>query len=356
MLFYSVNLVIFFIYSLFTNTYYKNHRAYFWLIFIHLTLLLGLRSSEVGTDTLQYVDFYLVQNSGFNGNGAMVYSAISSGIFNLTGGIFNLTGGNYNLFLLVLSLATILFMLKAIEIFNNNEDLMFFSVYIYLTFYFYFESFNIQRQMLAVSIVMFAMALLSRKKYIWSILLFVLAIGIHSTAIFAIIGFVIWFMKKNKITLGLILGISVLSNLFLNNLLNNFSQLFDHYQMYSDATLSSGGGSLLLGIFLLVVVIVTMFWTDMSDKVEGFVMFMTAIGAVLYIIGSKSQLIIRMADYFAIYSIVFIPQAIFKLSNRFHKKYLAITLISLVMVVGIAIFYYKLSNNLGEIIPYEVGF
>ncbi|USQ69067.1 EpsG family protein [Companilactobacillus allii] len=302
----------------------------------------------VGTDTLQYVDFYLVQNSGFNGNGAMVYSAISNAIFNLT-------GGNYHVFLFVLSLATIFFVLKSIELLNNNENFMFLSIYIYLTFYFYFESFNIQRQMLAVAMTMFAMALLSRKKYIWSIIIFVLSIGIHSTAIFAIIGFVIWFMKKNKITFCLILGVSLLSNLFLNNLLNNFSQLFNHYQMYSDTVLSSGGGSLMLGIFLLLIVIIAMFLTDMSDdKVGGFVTFMTMIGAVLYIVGSKSQLIIRMADYFAVYSVVFIPQVLARLSRKFHRRYLYMVLVGLVLGVGLAIFYYKLGNNLGEVIPYGV--
>ncbi|WP_125764326.1 EpsG family protein [Companilactobacillus hulinensis] len=350
MIFYSVNLAIFIVYSLFTNTYYKDHRAYFWLIFIHLTLLLGLRSSTVGTDTPQYVDFYLEQNSGFNGNGTLVYSAVS----NL---VNHLTNGDYHSFLFVLSIATVFFILKSIEIFNNNEDLMFLSIYIYLTFYFYFESFNIQRQMLAVSMVMFAMALLTRKQYVWSIVVFILAIGVHSTAIFAIVGFLIWFIRKDKVTFGIIVTIATLSNLFLSSLLNNFSQWFDHYQMYTDAVLISGGGTLLLGIFLLVIAVAAILWTDMhDDKVASFVMFMTTIGAVLYIVGSKSQLIIRMADYFAIYSIVFIPQAILKLSKKVvHQKYLYFTLIAAVMCVGLAIFYYKLSNNLGEIIPYTLN-
>ncbi|WP_334329714.1 EpsG family protein [Companilactobacillus sp. HBUAS59699] len=350
MIFYSINLVIFIIYSLFTNTYYQDRRAYFWLILTHLTLLLGLRSSIVGTDTPQYVSFYLAQNSGFNGNGTLVYSALSSVVDHLT-------NGNYHVFLFILSLATVFCILKSVELFSGDEDLMFLSIYVYLTFYFYFESFNIQRQMLAVSMVMLAMALLSRHHLLGSVIMFVLAIGIHSTAIFAIVGYIVWFIKKSKFTFGVMAVLAALSNLFLANLLNNFSQLFDHYQMYTDAVLVSGGGTLLLGIFLLALVLIAIFITDiLDDQAAGFTVFMTAIGAILYIVGMKSQLIIRMADYFAIYSIISIPQMVLAISRRFkNRKLVDLTLVTVVVVVGLAIFYYKLINNLGDIIPYSLN-
>ncbi|WP_056979798.1 EpsG family protein [Companilactobacillus nodensis] len=350
MIFYSINLAIFLIYSLFTNSYYKDRRAYFWLILIHLTLLLGLRSSIVGTDTPQYVSFYLAQNSNFNGNGTLVYSAVS-GLIN------HLTNGNYHVFLFVLSLATVFCILKAVELFSGDENLMFLSIYIYITFYFYFESFNIQRQMLAISMVMLAMALLYRHHFVGSIVLFTMAVGIHSTAIFAIVGFLIWYIKKSKLTFSLMIIVAALSNLFLNSLLSNFSQLFDHYQMYTDAVLISGGGTLLLGIFLLVMVCSAIFLTDiLHDKSAAFTIFMTAIGAVLYIVGSKSQLIIRMADYFAIYSIIAVPQAVIAMGRRFRNQRLVdLVLTTIVIFVGLAIFYYKLMNNLGEIIPYSLN-
>lgn len=349
MIFYSINLAIFIIYSLFTNTYYKNHKVYFWLVLVHLTLLLGLRSSVVGTDTSQYVGFYLEQNTGFNGNGTLVYSSLS----NFINWISN---GNYHVFLFVLSLATVFFILKSIEILDNDPDLMFWSVFIYLTFYFYFESFNIQRQMLAISMTMFSIALLSKKCYFESGLMIVLAIGIHSTAIFALIGFLIWMVRKNKITFVAVVLLAALSNLFLNKLLNNFSQIFDHYQMYTDAVLESGGGTLLLGAFLLLLVVITVIFIDISDeKIMSFALFMTTIGAILFIFGSKSQLIIRMANYFAIYAIIFIPQAIIKLTARFDQRIVKTVLEVVVIIVGLVIFYYKLSHNLGDIIPYSLN-
>lgn len=350
MIFYSVNLAIFIIYSLFTNSYYKDRRAYFWLVLTHLTLLLGLRSSVVGTDTPQYVSFYLGQNAGFNGNGTIVYSALSSVVDHLT-------NGNYHVFLFILSLATVFCILKSIEIFGGNEDIMFLGVYVYLTFYFYFESFNIQRQMLAVSMVMLAMALLSSRNFLGSIVLFVLAVGIHSTAIFAVIGYLIWFVKKSKLTFVIVAMVAAMSNFFLANLLTHFSQIFDHYQMYTDATLVSGGGTLILGIFLLAFVCLAIFITDiLADKVAGFTIFMTVIGAVLYIVGMKSQLIIRMADYFAIYSVVAIPQTVLAISRRFrNSKLVDLTLVVIVIFAGLAIFYYKLANNLGNVIPYSIN-
>ncbi|WP_125566028.1 EpsG family protein [Companilactobacillus insicii] len=350
MIFYSINLAFFLIYSLFTNSYYKDRQAYFWLILIHLTLLLGLRSSIVGTDTPQYVSFYLAQNSGFNGNGTIVYSTVS----NL---INHLTNGNYHVFLFILSLVTVFCILKSVEIFSGDENLMFLSIYVYITFYFYFESFNIQRQMLAVSMVMLSMALLSRHRFVWSILMFTLAVGVHSTAIFAIVGFLIWFVKKSKLTFGIAIIIAALSNFFLASLLNNFSQIFDHYQMYTDAVLVSGGGTLILGIFLLAIACAAIFLTDiLHDKVAGFTIFMTSIGAVLYIVGMRSQLIIRMADYFAIYSIVAVPQTVMAISRQFRgHKMVNLVLTTIVIFAGLTIFYYKLFNNLGEIIPYSIN-
>lgn len=355
MLIYFANIIFFIGYSfLFSLVGTKYEKQYALITIIHLSLFMGLRSYEVGTDTAQYVGFYLSGNTTFNSNGALFYRILSKTI-----SFFS--GENYHVFLLVLSLLTVFFFVKGILGFHLSQGKLFESLFIYISFYFFFDSFNIQRQMLAVAMTFFAAALLNNKKYIWSLIILLLATGIHSTALIMLLIFPIFFMKKTKFRLSLLIGMIVIINFSLLKLLNVFSYFFGHYDMYTSVLagnlLDSNGGTVLIGLFILFYILLGVIFTDMlTDRTAGFVTTMMLIGGVLSIVGMKSQLVIRIAEYFSVYMIVGVPWIIEKVSQRFEeRKIVNWGLIAIVILAGGMVCFYKLSNNLGGIVPYTMN-
>lgn len=353
MIFYFFQLAIFFCYSLFFYFVRPNFlRTYYVFITIQLSLVMGLRDYWIGTDTRQYVGIFLSQDTSFNGNGVAAYNFLSKTIWNLT-------NGNYHVFLLALSFLTVLFFILSLQKLKSDFFESFIAVFIYISFYFYFDSFNIQRQMLAVSIAMFATCFFIEKKYLKALVFFLLAVGIHSTALIALLNFALIKIKKNK--KSLIISTIALSVMLANvdKILQLFAEIFSHYNMYistvESGSLAAGGGALILGLFFILIAGTAFFMTDVfGSEIYSFTFFATVLGSLFYIIGMNSQMLIRIADYFLIFAPVFIPRAIKKVSNKFLQKNIVNCFCcAIVLIAGLTIMFYKLFNNFGDIIPYS---
>lgn len=354
--FYFLQLLIFLIYSFafYFVTAKKQIRYYLIVVFLHLSLVMGLRSYLVGTDTIAYTSYYLNQNTSFNSNGVVIYNLLSKFIYHTT-------NGDYKVFILVLSSLSILFFILSLSKLEHNFGSIFLSVYIFITYYFYFDSFNMQRQMLAVSLAMYSVCLFIEKKNWKSFIFLLLAIGIHSTALLALINFLLVKIKKNGKSLLMMMGLSMVLLVYYDKIIQIFSRFFSHYDMYENSmnneALSAGGGVFILGaFFILIALICFMLVKTNENNLFSFTLFSTVIGSLFYLVGSSSQLIIRIANYILIFTPVFIPVAIQKISNRFVEK-LAVKLffIFIVMVAGLVIMYYKLSNNFSGVIPYSTS-
>lgn len=355
MSFYFLQLIIFLLYSLFFGFFKSNLlKIYYCFATIHLSIVMGLRAYWVGVDTKMYVNVFLTQNTSFNGNGILVYNFLNKIVWLLT-------NGNYHIMLFVLSFLTVsLFILSLNELkydFLNS----FLAIYMYITFYYYFESFNIQRQMLAVSFAMFSISQFLKQRNIRGTIYLLLGIGIHSTALLALINLFLIKIGRSKKMLGLTIVFSLILILNIEKFLNIFTSLFNHYDMYTvileNGLMSAAGGTFLLGIFFGVIALITYLLTDVfEEKTFAFTFFATVITSIFYLTGFHSQLLIRIANYFSIFSLGFVPAAIRKISNRFSEgRIICILGFMMVIMVGFSIMYYKLSNNFGGIVPYSTG-
>lgn len=126
--------------------------------------------------------------------------------------------------------------------------------------------------------------------------------------------------------------------------------------MNNDA-LSAGGGVLFLGAFFILIALICFLLVKTTENnVFSFTLFSTVIGSLFYLVGSSSQLIIRIANYILIFTPVFIPVAIQKISNRFVEKLpVKLFAILIVMIAGLVIMYYKLANNFAGVVPYSTS-
>lgn len=352
MIFYFLQLLIFVMYSVFFALL-KNKKGYFLLTWLHLSCIMGFRSYSVGTDTQMYVQGYL-SNSNLGQNSAILYELLARSVKS----IFS---DNYHVFLFILSAISIGAFLFVIFKWTNNFFASFLSIYIYITFYFYFNGFNMQRQMLAVTLSMMAIFFWVTGSKKESIIYFLISFGIHNTAILSMLNIFIEKLKDEYSNIYKILIVCLLILPISSKIINFFAKMFPHYSLYSNnfssEAFSTNGGTILLGLLLLFFVVITPLInnTFFNNHINAMLAYLTCIGSYMYIFGFNSQLIIRLADYFAIYCTIYFPRSFEAISARFKEKTLVkYCLLFLTVIAGIILMYYKLSKNMGQIIPYSV--
>lgn len=350
--FYLIQLSLFIIYSLlFCLLSPKFNRLYYVITGIHLIMIMGLRSFRVGTDTFDNIYSYNSSGSLSIKTGVPVYSLLSKIIYKLS-------GGNYHAFLFIIAALTVSIVFYCIYEMHLSKFESFLAIYFYITFYYYFDSFNIQRQMLAVSIAMLVPLYLLKRKNVKAIIFLLLAIGVHNTAIIAAIDFLICKVKQNKLTLCITSILTIAFIYFSSYFFNVFASISDHYEMYVGASgYSSKGGSILIGLLILLFVFMSLKRnsTMFSDKSATAVMYISCVAGLLYIIGGQSVLIIRMANYFGVFVPIFISMVPEIVSQQFgNSKLIRMGTTILILLVGIIVMYYKLSQNIDGIIPYSV--
>lgn len=352
MAFYFLQLIVFIIYSVFFALL-NSKKWYFWVTWLHLSVVMGLRSYLVGTDTKMYVQGYLYGSSSKQ-NTAILYETINNFIRYFA-------GDNYHVFLFVLSAISIGTFLFVVLNWSDDFLSMFVSIYIYITFYYYFNSFNMQRQMLAVSLSMLATYFLILNDKKKSIVYYLFAIGIHNTAILSLVNITVNKLKDKYSDIYKLLIICLLLIPVSSKVINLFSAAFPHYEMYNNAfsnvEYSTNGGTVILGLLLLLFIVSTPLInnTFLNEHINSVLLYLTCIGSYMYILGFESQLIIRLADYFTIYCTIFLPRSFKAISFRFkEQKLVQYFLIFMILGIGLVLMFYKLSKNMGEIIPYQV--
>lgn len=194
-------------------SFVKKDKQFYLLIFIGVLLFLiaGFRAESVGTDTPHYKEYFEVIS-------AFGWISIEPG-WVLLNKLVQYFGGGYTHFMAIVSVVTILPLLYIFNKYSKNPIL---SLFFYYTLYIYFYSFNISRQVLATTLVIIALVLLTRSKKIWFIAMVAFASLFHTSALIAL---PLLFIDRlpNK-TIFYILGIiiSFIIGLFLTDTLSNY--------------------------------------------------------------------------------------------------------------------------------------
>lgn len=348
MLVYYTNLIISTILNFFSReTIDKNKKVYRLFGFLGLLipiLVCGLRYN-VGTDFKNYITWF------------MFYSDTN----------VNLSDKDYGFAFLIkiLQLFTadpqILFIVSAIIInvlimlfIKENTKMFDLGYFLFITLYFYFTSFNIMRQWIAISIFLFSLKFIYQKK-LWKYLVCILiASTIHKTVLLTIPMY--WILRielkpKNISILAavLIVVMSQFENVIvmIGNLLHmNLSK----YLLYFGESDSFGSGGYAYGIMvLLVLIIVIITRKNYLEKIKyGKEQILLAIFAcIVSFVGVKSMMFSRLQLYFIPVLIVTIPNLIELVPKRQKKVAYFI-----IIVLGMAYMYRSLSINGGEVLPY----
>lgn len=185
-------------------------RILLWGSIVILSLIAGARAVHIGTDTQVYHGIFSLMEGGVE------LSYLEPGWL-LLNKLVIATGLSYNWLLWIVSFATLGCLGWAATRESPNPN---FSLFVYYGMYAYLNSFNIMRQLLAVSIVLIGFHFLRDRKFLACGLTILLAATFHKSALIAFAAFPLLFAPMRRgvfyLTLGVtfLLGVAVGGDLF----------------------------------------------------------------------------------------------------------------------------------------------
>lgn len=314
----------------------------FWVIVILITFLSALRYNT-GADNLGYLmDFTNISTK-----------KISTTIRNYEIGYFFL---NYLLAIffkepqvIIITTSVIITILLSLEI-KRSSCMPILSLFCYITFYYYFISFNIIRQFIAVSIVFFANRfLLSDKKHHFmkfAIMCYIASL-FHYSALVSII--TMFFIRKKQTTVikTIIILMIIVFYIFSSKFSVLIAGIIPRYSEYSYYGRSGGSDSSI--IILSIILVVTWFFEKYSLTGKNFYFYQNCVvvGLILNILAKDNIIFSRVAYFYTINLIILIPLLV---KHNFLKEKVIIKIF--VIIVGILYCLWNLSNNNAGVVPY----
>lgn len=313
------------------------------LLFIFLYIVLffigGMRGIDVGTDTSNYYDIYNTINSDPNGIDYALAFIEPGWIFlnYICGILFN----DYRSIIFIGMFLAITPLL--IRVWKSSKN-PFLVIFYYVTLYFYIYSFNITRQMIAVSIILFCLDYLEKNKIKQYVIGVFCAMLFHYTSIICL--FHIYIVKKVNISIKnatIILCFTYILGLYIIPVLIPSIPLVGHYSAYIiDAQTSGSITRVLLNAFFIFILACCN-----NAKVKPY-LCLFFVGIVIYNLFAYSSAVGRLAIYFTCTQLFLLE----KLNSAYTFNKYTLKLFS--YIYATAYFYIMLNNNSGEIIPYQI--
>lgn len=346
----SVEYIILLVMICLSLRFYKN-KTLIVCILCYMTILAVLRAKTVGTDTAGYAeDFYKLKSLERGANyirHIWEYGYIASII------LFKKFSNDYLLFI---SLTFIPIIIGTIKFIKDSQVNFAYAIFVFFTFGFYFDSFNLMRQMMVIAIIVSALPLLHKQKYIvFAIVTIIFSFLFHQSEIMFLLLIPIHYfvchgiLKLNKKWLYFLLIFSFvvfyIGNSVLVNLFSSFA--FAHYLEYITVNNNTETGNMYSFVYTLFAIIVIYVKNDKNYIFESYVFSLSVV--MFNIFNTFSMFGSRVAIDFMFFMVILLPQMLFDCQTKHRKLFLYITLI---FCFGTFVFKYVISN-MSEINPYR---
>lgn len=310
------------------------------LSFLTVWIISAIRYG-VGTDFFYYYNFIKqletvqIRNSEYG--------------FKLIGLLIKSFSNNGQLLIIICSFVTIFLVYKVILKETTYPEL---SILLFFGLGYYFNSLNIIRQYLAISLVFYASGYLLNKRKVFFLLLMILASLFHYSALVALLLIVTFKLKDTKFlnTKFIILGFICIF-IFYDNFIG-IALSFGDYSIYKNTRyIIEGANPIFFFIYFSITIVLTIFKTKivrLNIKNEIYFLYIL-IGTGILLLGTKSLLLTRLSEYFTIFTLLILPDLIRISENRYLKAIMYIGMV-IICFVGLYLF---LSKNLGGVLPYR---
>ena len=262
--------------------------------------------------------------------------------------------------------------------FTKSQDKIL-SVCIFLLGGFFFDSLNIMRQYMAMSLIFFGYQFLLKTKrwYLAYIAIVIIATLIHSSAIIMLIPVLL--NKKMLVSWKWVLPVCVIIVLLNENLMNilEFFVQNTRFSVYLTGKLAQGEFSYLFVAENLIIYLMMMYIYSKNKKLDNIqtqdILFLNiqALALIVMVLGSTHMLFIRTALYFSIFQVISLPYYISKIPvkevikdlkkitrNKFKFSKLEKYMKQVVTLVVILCFVFAFTRtnilvNTNEVLPYK---
>ena len=342
------------------------------LLFIIIALLLpsllaGLRSYEIGSDTAGYGVYWFNQAIRFKDWFSFVKYAkgysIDYGYASLLF-IASRIGQDAHIFFFILSFLELSGLYVIVKR-NCPRNVISFSFLIFFLLYFN-DSLNNMRQFPAVLIALYSYRFIKEKKFIPFLLTVILATFFHITAIFALLLYpVAWmarnrFSKLNLLLITMIVLIACFSFEQLFNLINGFGINLDRYEHYI-YNVDSGGKFIRLilfgGIWIIFLYNKKKYEKYLTNESDIFLFYATismAFTSLMFM--GISNFVIRLSYYFDFFVMIYLPSIIKINKMKMTRDGKIYGGISFIIVVALLLFYWIITyviRNGAQTVPYK---
>lgn len=314
------------------------------LAFLPLTVVASIRH-EVGTDWPIYYHHFFSINEGGKVFDEWGYNLLNRIVYQFT--------DNYAVMVAVVTTASCIFFYKAI--FDQSENYAVSILFFVLTAT-YFTMINQQRQLLAMSIFLFAFRHIREKKFLPYLLLSLLAMAFHKSAVIMIPIYFLYRVHINIRTQILLLIVSLALWQPLNQLAV-FVASKTSYAWYIGSIYDQNDFYLLGYIYSLTTLLIYYFFYycggDQDDKDYNMSLKMMWLSVIVLMFSRSIPQISRVSVYFS--SIIFLTIPSMLLREKNHVRRL-VYLLLLIVFWGAKLIYDVYFNHWYDVIPYQTFF
>lgn len=321
------------------------------IAFSCIFLVSGLRYN-VGTDYNNYIEIF---NIIINRKLQLSYQIEPAFILMIK--LIALFTNEFLWLFIVTSLFITIFVFKASM---NGTGYYELSIFLYMAFGFYTSSFNIIRQWMAASVLLYAYEFLVEGKDREFFKYVFLAICCHYSAIMVIP--IYFFIKKPRSNIlrtiifffGVFLYIITDYIILALKLITSNIGIFNKYGKYLILNENIGGSVLVFPMFCILTYVLYLFYNkNIIRKNFGIEIYINIlpVAFAISLIGQKIMVFSRLQMYFLCVLIIVLPQIISSI-----KKQNRIIVYSIIIVLGTVFFIYSLIRNGGEPLPYQTIF
>lgn len=311
--------------------------------FVLFSFLAGFRW-DVGTDWKNYIGMF---------DGMEWVSRIEMSAVIMTGWLRNNGFNDERFYIWIFAIVTNFFVCYSVSKTSINPT---YSIILYFVLGFYFTSLNIMRQWMAMSLFLFSWQFIivrDFKKYIYCILL---AFAIHTSAV---ILFPVYFLRLRLSPKLLMFGILVAIGLSFSaeKVIVGIANIIPKYQLYATGVYAEQSNilSLLRALFPLSIIVISLIYYNKIANcfASRFFFNLTYISLILLLGFPGFPIMVRVADYFQISLLIFLP-ILAKLINNYRNRMVFVTY---TIVYGLAYVYVTMYlRGGGEIFPFHLRF
>lgn len=334
----------------------SKNKLFLFISFLFILLIASLRDTTVGLDTQVYISAYHRINENLN---SWEKENWEKGYVILNILIGKISNNNEQIYLACVA-AIILIGVGCFIIKNADNISAFFPVFLFVTLNHYLTSMVSLRQYTALAIGINSYTILkqdiSKKSLIKSIILILLAMFFHKSALVLFIIPILFSLKnvnKKTIIISAIVGLIVYVFFFelmdfVMGILPGYSRYIINGNLKFQGVPFSNTYKVLLLLKIIVLILVFKQSPSLDENRELYILLaLTVISSIISFLTMKVALVWRFGYYFDIFLIIFIPKAIKKIQGipGFTE--------GCILLIGTVYYIYLLVVNTAGCVPYS---